>query len=40
MVVPWYLFQNFIGVEGWGMDRWFLLALMTILDFYLGCLLG
>jgi len=38
MVVPWFL-QNFIGVDGWGMEGWFLLVLMTILAFCLGCLL-
>jgi hypothetical protein len=32
MVVPWFL-QNFIGVDGWGMEGWFLLVLMTILAF-------
>jgi hypothetical protein len=34
----WFL-QNFIGVDGWGMDGWFLLVLMTIFAFCLGCLL-
>jgi hypothetical protein len=23
MVVPWFL-QNFLGVDGWGLDGWFL----------------
>jgi hypothetical protein len=23
MVVPWF-FQNFLGVDGWGLDGWFL----------------
>jgi hypothetical protein len=25
MVVPWF-FQNFLGIDGWGLDRWFLLS--------------
>ncbi len=25
MVVPWFL-QNFLGIDGWGLDRWFLLS--------------
>jgi hypothetical protein len=25
MVVPWFL-QNFLGVDGWGLDGWFLLS--------------
>jgi hypothetical protein len=36
MVVPWFL-QNFTGVDGWALDGWFLLVLMTILSFCLSC---
>jgi hypothetical protein len=36
MVVPWF-FQNFTEVDGWGLDGWFFLVLMTILAFCLGC---
>jgi hypothetical protein len=32
MVVPWFL-QNFTGVDGWALDGWFLLVLLTILSF-------
>jgi hypothetical protein len=38
MVVPWCL-QNLIGVDGCGMDGWFLLVLMTIFVSCLGFLL-
>ncbi len=38
MVVPWFL-QNLIGVDGCGMDGWFLLVLMTLFAFCLGFLL-
>jgi hypothetical protein len=33
MVVPWFI-QNFTGVDGWGLDGWFLLVLMTIFAFW------
>ena len=23
--MPWFL-QNFLGIDGWGLDRWFLLS--------------
>ncbi len=36
--MPWLL-QNFIGVDGWGMDGWFLLVLIANLAFCLGCVL-
>ncbi len=39
MVVPWFL-QNFTGIDSWGLDGWFLLVLLTILAFCLGCSLA
>jgi hypothetical protein len=37
-VLPWFL-QNFLEVDGWGVDGWFLLVSVTIFAFCLGRLL-
>ncbi len=34
-VLPWFL-QNFLEVDGWGVDGWFLLVSVIIFAFCLG----